>query len=162
MAEVYILLGGNVGDKSKIFKETKKLINDRIGLITKQSSVYATEPWGFVSDLFWNQAIIAETTLDPFEILQQSQAIEKSMGRIKLSDNYEARTMDIDLLFYDDLQVNTPNLAIPHPKMDERKFVLIPLNDIAPEKIHPGSGLTVHEMLQKCKDQLNVERIDQM
>jgi len=160
MAEVYILLGGNVGDKSKIFKETKKLINDRIGLITKQSSVYATEPWGFVSDLFWNQAIIAETTLDPFEILQQSQAIEKSMGRIKLSDNYEARTMDIDLLFYDDLQVSTPNLAIPHPKMSERKFVLIPLNDIAPEKIHPGSGLTVHEMLLKCKDQLKVKRID--
>ena len=160
MAEVYILLGGNVGDKSKIFKETKKLINDRIGLITKQSSVYATEPWGFVSDLFWNQAIIAETTLDPFEILQQSQAIEKSMGRIKLSDNYEARTIDIDLLFYDDLQVSTPNLAIPHPKMSERKFVLIPLNDIAPEKIHPGSGLTVHEMLLKCQDQLSVNRID--
>ena len=160
MAEVYILLGGNVGDKSKIFKETKKLINDRIGLITKQSSVYATEPWGFVSDLFWNQAIIAETTLDPFEILQQSQAIEKSMGRIKLSDNYEARTMDIDLLFYDDLQVSTPNLAIPHPKMSERKFVLIPLNEIVPEKIHPGSGLTVHEMLLKCKDQLKVKRID--
>lgn len=160
MAEVYILLGGNVGDKSKIFEETKKLICERIGLITKQSSVYATEPWGFESDLFWNQAIIAVTALDPIEILEQSQAIEKSMGRTLKSDHYEARTMDIDLLFYDDLQLFTNNLTLPHPKMEERKFVLIPLSEIAPDKRHPGSGLTVSEMLQNCTDPLSVKRID--
>src|SRR5450759_97875 len=81
MNEVFILLGGNLQDKSKIFEKTRKLIGERVGLITKQSSVYVTEPWGFESELFWNQAIIAETALNPHEILQQTQTIEINMGR---------------------------------------------------------------------------------
>jgi len=160
MNEVYILLGGNLGDKSKIFEETRKLIGERIGLVTKQSSVYVTEPWGFESELFWNQAIVVETVLSPYEILQQTQDIEIKMGRIKQSDSYEARTMDIDLLFYNDLELNTSDLTLPHPKMGERKFVLIPLNEIAPDKRHPVSGLKVQEMLRLCNDPLKVERID--
>ena len=160
MNEVYILLGGNLGDKSKIFEETRKLIGERIGLVTKQSSVYVTEPWGFESELFWNQAIVVETVLSPYEILQQTQDIEIKMGRIKQSDSYEARTMDIDLLFYNDLELNTSDLTLPHPKMGERKFVLIPLNEIAPDKRHPVSGLKVQEMLRLCTDPLKVERID--
>lgn len=160
MNDVFILLGGNLGDKSKIFEETRKLIGERIGLITKQSSVYVTEPWGFESELFWNQALIVKTKLNPQEILQQTQTIEKMMGRIKKSDRYEARVMDIDLLFYNDLIINTPMLTLPHPKMGDRKFVLIPLCEIAPDKCHPVSGLKVEEMLWLCTDQLNVERID--
>lgn len=160
MNEVFILLGGNLEDKSKIFEATRKLIGERIGLITKQSSVYVTEPWGFDSELFWNQAIIAKTTLNPHEILLQTQLIEKLMGRVKNSDHYEARVMDIDLLFYNDLVLNTPYLTLPHPKIGDRKFVLIPLNEIAPNKYHPVSGLKVEEMLRLCSDQLNVERID--
>src|SRR5512133_2700771 len=126
MNEVYILLGGNLGDKTKIFEETRKLIGECVGLITKQSSVYDTEPWGFESELFWNQVIIAETTLHPHEVLQQTQAIEKMLGRTRKSAHYEARTIDIDLLFYDNLVLNTPDLTIPHPKIGDRKFVLIP------------------------------------
>jgi len=160
MNEVFILLGGNLEDKSKIFKETRKLIGIRIGLVTKQSSVYVTEPWGFDSELFWNQALIAKTTLNPHEILLQTQLIEKLMGRVKKSDHYEARVMDIDLLFYNDLVLNTPDLTLPHPKMGDRKFVLIPLNEIAPNKCHPVSGLKVKEMLRLCSDQLNVESLD--
>ncbi len=159
MAEVFILLGGNVGDKSKIFQQTKKLIGERIGLITKESSVYATEPWGFESELFWNQAIITATDLDPHEILIQTQTIEEEMGRLSKSTNYEARTIDIDLLFYDNLVLEMPDLTIPHPKMEERRFVLIPLAEIAPNICHPKTGLTVLEMLQKCGDPLSVERI---
>ena len=160
MAEVFILLGGNVGDKAKIFEETRKLIGERIGLITKLSSVYITEPWGFESEPFWNQAIIAESILNPPEILHQTQLIETEMGRIRKSEHYEARIIDIDLLFYDDLKLNTPNLTLPHPKMDKRKFVLVPLNEIAPDKRHPVSGLKVQEMLRLCPDSLKVERID--
>ena len=160
MNEVFILLGGNLGDKSKIFEETKKLIGERVGLVIKQSSVYVTEPWGFDSEQFWNQAIIVETTLNPHEILQQTQTIEKNMGRTNKSTHYEARTMDIDLLFYNDLKLNTSYLTLPHPKIGERKFVLIPLNEIAPGKRHPVSGLKVEEMLRLCADPLNVERID--
>jgi len=160
MSEVFILLGGNVGDKSKIFEQTRKMIGLKVGRIIKQSSVYVTEPWGFESELFWNQALIVVTTLNPYEILQQTQIIEKMMGRLKKSDHYEAREMDIDLLFYNDLVLSTTELTLPHPKMEDRKFVLIPLNEIASDKCHPVSGLKVHEMLQLCSDQLRVERID--
>ena len=160
MAEVFILLGGNLGDKSKIFNETTKLIIERTGMITKQSSLYVTEAWGFDSEPFWNQVIILKTTLDPYELLQQTQAIEKIMGRVKNSSGYEARTMDIDLLFYDDLQLNTPDLVIPHPKIGERKFVLVPLHEVAPDKYHPVSGVKVKELLQRCTDQSAVVRID--
>lgn len=160
MNEVFILLGGNLEDKSKIFEETRKLIGERIGLVTKQSSIYVSEPWGFESELFWNQALIVKTTLKPHEILQQTQTIEKIMGRVKKSDQYEARVMDIDLLFYNDLILNTSDLKLPHSKIGDRKFVLIPLNEIAPDKRHPVSGLRIEEMLWLCSDQLNVERID--
>jgi len=160
MNEVFILLGGNLEDKSKIFEETRKLIGERIGLVIKQSAVYVTEPWGFDSELFWNQALIVITTLNPHEILLQTQLIEQLMGRVKTSDDYEARVMDIDLLFYNDLVLNTPDLTLPHPKMGDRKFVLIPLNEIAPNKCHPVSGLKVEKMLRLCSDQLNVESLD--
>jgi len=83
MAEVFILLGGNVGDKAKIFEETRKLIGERIGLITKMSSVYATESWGFKSDLFWNQVLVLESRLNPFKILTLTQSIETVIGRSK-------------------------------------------------------------------------------
>ena len=159
MATVFILLGGNVGDKSKIFSKSKKLIGSRIGLITKMSSVYATKSWGFESDLFWNQVIIVESGLDPFSILSQTQAIEREMGRIKKSAGYEARIIDIDLLFYNDLVLNTPDLTIPHPKIGERKFVLIPLNELDPDIYHPVTALKISEMLQYCQDPLTVERI---
>jgi len=159
MNEVFILLGGNLKDKSKIFEETRKLIGERIGMVTKQSSVYVTEPWGFDSELFWNQALIAKTNLNPHQILKQTQTIEKMMGRVKKSDQYEARVMDIDLIFYNDLILNTSNLTLPHPKIGDRKFVLIPLNEIAPDKCHPVTGLKVQEMLWLCSDQLNVDRI---
>ena len=159
MNEVFILLGGNLKDKSKIFEETRKLIGERIGMVTKQSSVYVTEPWGFDSELFWNQALIAKTNLNPHQILKQTQTIEKMMGRVKKSDQYEARVMDIDLLFYNDLILNTSELTLPHPKIGDRKFVLIPLNEIAPDKCHPVTGLKVQEMLWLCSDQLNVDRI---
>ncbi len=115
MSEVTILLGGNQGDKHKIFSETIKLIGETIGKIEALSSVYETEPWGFVSDLFWNQAMVLSTTLLPEEVLTHAQDIENKMGRKRLSDKYEARPIDIDLMFYDDLQINTPRLIIPHP-----------------------------------------------
>ena len=98
-------------------------------------------------------------SLDPYEILIQTQSIEKEMGRLTKSTNYEARTIDIDLLFYDNLVLEMPDLTIPHPKMGERRFVLIPLAEIASNICHPKTGLSVQEMLQKCRDPLRVERI---
>ena len=159
MAEVFLLLGGNVGDKHKIFTETRIMIDNCIGNLTKRSSIYATEPWGFESELFWNQVLVIETSILPIEILDITQSIEKTMGRIKTTNFYEARTMDIDLLFYDDLLLNMPRLTLPHPKIAERKFVLVPLNEIVPEKRHPVTGLTIIEMLKTCNDLLKVEKL---
>ena len=165
MAEVFILLGGNVGDKAKIFEETRTMIGERIGMITKMSSVYATESWGFKSDLFWNQVLILNSGLNPYGILNLTQSIETGMGRLKKTrynyelSNYEDRIIDIDLLFYDNLQIDTPELTIPHPKIAERRFVLIPLNELEPDKYHPVLGLKVSELLRICPDQLKVERL---
>lgn len=160
MSEVSILLGGNQGDKRKIFSETRKLINENIGKIVSVSSLYESEPWGFVSDLFWNQALIVSSTLLPEEVLTRAQDIENKMGRKRLSDNYEARPIDIDLMFYDDLQINSPRLIIPHPLIGQRHFMLVPLAEIIPEKTHPVTGLTIKEMLRLCPDKLNVIRIE--
>jgi 2-amino-4-hydroxy-6-hydroxymethyldihydropteridine diphosphokinase len=159
MAEVFILLGGNVGDKSKIFELSRKLIGERIGFIKEMSSIYATDSWGFESALFWNQVIILATSLNPFEVLKESQVIENELGRVRKSTHYEDRTIDIDLLFYDNLQINTSELTIPHPKIADRRFVLIPLNELAPEKYHPVSGMMVKELLAVCQDQLKVDRL---
>jgi 2-amino-4-hydroxy-6-hydroxymethyldihydropteridine diphosphokinase len=161
MSEVSILLGGNEGDKHKIFSETIKLISEKIGQIKFLSSVYETEPWGFVSDLFWNQALILTSALPPEEILTYALDIENKMGRKRISDNYEARPIDIDIMLYDDLQINTPRLTIPHSLMAQRRFMLVPLAEIAPEKIHPVTGLTIKEMLQVCPDKLKVSRIEE-
>ena len=160
MAEVFILLGGNVGDKRKIFTETIQMIGESIGNPTKISSIYDTEPWGFDSEPFWNQALVIETMLLPLEILDLTQAIETSMGRIRSRGSYESRPMDIDLLFYDDLILHTPRLTLPHPKIAERRFVLVPLNEISPLKRHPLSGNTISEMLLICEDPLRVEIIN--
>ena len=160
MANVFILLGGNVGDKSEIFIQTRKLILEKIGIVKKLSSVYETESWGFKSHPFWNQVIVLESGLDPFEILRLSQIIEKEMGSIKNSDGYEARTMDIDLLFYDDRIVKTPQLTIPHPGISARRFALMPLMELEPGKIHPVLGISISEMLDRCTDKLKVVRID--
>jgi len=160
MSEVFILLGGNQGDKYKIFSKTRKLISKMIGTITSESSIYETEPWGFVSDLFWNQALIVKSFLPPEDILRCALDIENKMGRKRVSENYEARPIDIDLMFYDDLQIDLPQLTIPHPLMAQRRFILVPLAEIAPEKIHPITGLTIKEMLRNCPDQLKVSKID--
>jgi 2-amino-4-hydroxy-6-hydroxymethyldihydropteridine diphosphokinase len=159
MSEVSILLGGNQGDKHKIFSATRKLIGEMIGEIKVLSSVYESEPWGFVSDLFWNQALILESVLPPDEILTYALEIENLMGRKRLSDSYESRPIDIDLMLYDNLRINSPRLTIPHPLMAQRRFMLVPLAEIAPEKIHPVTGLTIKEMLQICPDKLKVIRI---
>ena len=160
MNSAYLLLGSNMGNSVEIVGLALAILEKECGHISKKSSLYETEPWGFESDLFWNQAILVETSLNPHDILHLTQSIEKTMGRTKISDHYESRTIDIDILFYNDLELNSSKLILPHPKMGERNFVLIPLTEIAPEKLHPGTHLKVKEMLQICTDRLKVEKID--
>ncbi|HNX56407.1 MAG TPA: 2-amino-4-hydroxy-6-hydroxymethyldihydropteridine diphosphokinase [Prolixibacteraceae bacterium] len=160
MTKLYILLGGNLGNKQQVFSETWKRLEKQIGPITKRSAVYETEPWGFESnDMFWNQAIEIETELWPDEVLTQTHGIEEILGRIRKENQFDSRIIDIDVLFYGSEIVNQPDLQIPHPRIQDRKFVLVPLCEIAPELVHPVFKKTVCELLSECSDQLAVKKL---
>lgn len=131
--KIYLGLGSNLGDRqgniSRAYAEIEKLI----GAIVRQSALYESEPWGFESDnYFINSVICCETTLSPREVLKTTQSIERLLGRTQKSvdGHYHDRTIDIDILLYDDLTVNEPDLKIPHPLMRQRDFVMKPLSEI--------------------------------
>lgn len=150
MAEVYLGLGTNLGDKENNLNLAMDEIRKRVGEITSLSAFYATEPWGFDSqNSFLNAVCKAHTTLSPFEVLSTTQAIEKDLGRIRKSvgGQYSDRPIDIDILLYDNLIIDTPQLSIPHPLMHKRLFVMEPLTEIAPELVHPVLQQTMKELL---------------
>lgn len=156
MSLVYLILGGNRGNTEEIFSRAIDLVTSDIGVIKLKSSRYESESWGFESDIFMNQVIIIQTSLSPFEVLSNIQHIENQLGRTRTSTNYEARTIDIDLLYYEDLVFSSPELTIPHPRIAERKFVLLPLAEIAKDLKDPLTGFTMEEMLKECTDQSKV------
>ena len=146
----YLSLGSNLGDKLCNLQNASKEIAERIGKISAISSVVETKPWGYQSpNLFLNMAICVETIIDPFQLLTITQCIEKEMKRTKkTSETYQDRLIDIDLILYDDLILNHPQLILPHPLFHERIFVLEPLFEIAPEVIHPVLRKTTKELLK--------------
>ena len=148
MATVYLGLGTNLGDKEANLRTAIYKLQERIGKQVSLSSFYETAPWGFESDhSFLNAAIGLETSLSPIEILHITQEIEKELGRTKKSVNgsYSDRLIDIDILLYDTLVLQTPELTIPHPLMTERDFVMKPLIEIAGNVIHPTLQKTLSE-----------------
>ena len=135
--KVYLGLGSNLGDCRKNLERAIRLIGDRVGQVTRQSSFIETEPWGFESPhKFMNAVILCETTRSPREVLLLTQQIERDMGRMKksVSGGYADRAIDIDILRYDDVTIDEPDLKIPHPLMHERDFVMRPLNEIKTTK----------------------------
>jgi 2-amino-4-hydroxy-6-hydroxymethyldihydropteridine diphosphokinase len=160
MQKLYLLLGGNLGDKKTIFSEVRTLLNEHVGPITAESVIYETEPWGFESDdLFWNQALELLTDLQPEEVLEQTQQIEMNTGRVRKEVQYTSRVIDIDILFYGNLIINKDNLVVPHPRIQERRFVLVPLCEIAPDLIHPIVQKSINQILQESTDGLKVEKV---
>lgn len=151
MATVYLGLGTNLGNKEANLRTAIHKLQERIGKQVSLSSFYETAPWGFESDhSFLNAAIGLETSLSPIEILHITQEIEKELGRTKKSVNgsYSDRLIDIDILLYDTLVLQTPELTIPHPLMTERDFVMNPLIEIAGSVIHPTRQKTLSELYQ--------------
>jgi 2-amino-4-hydroxy-6-hydroxymethyldihydropteridine diphosphokinase len=162
MARVYLLLGGNLGNKPANFVAARARMSEKTGQIIGQSAIYETEPWGFESaDIFWNQVLELETSLSPEEVLAQTQQIEKELGRIRHKNQYVSRFIDIDLLFYDNQIIQQVNLTIPHPRIQERKFTLVPLCEIAPGLVHPVLKKTIEQLLSECTDPLRVTRISE-
>lgn len=132
--QVYLGLGSNLGDCRKNLERAIRMIGDKVGRVLRQSSFIETEPWGFESEhKFMNAVILCETIKTPRELLLLTQQIERDMGRKKksVSGGYADRPIDIDILLYDDLTIDEPDLKIPHPLMHERNFVMIPLNEIS-------------------------------
>ena len=158
MATVYLGLGTNLGDKEANLRTAIYKLQERIGKQVSLSSFYETAPWGFESDhSFLNAAIGLETSLSPIEILHITQEIEKELGRTKKSVNgsYSDRLIDIDILLYDTLVLQTPELTIPHPLMTERDFVMKPLIEIAGNVIHPEiAGNVIHPTREKTLSEL--------
>ena len=136
---MFLGLGSNLGNRRENLERAIRLIDDRVGQIARQSSFVETEPWGFLSEhKFMNAVVLCETTKTPREVLELTQQIERDMGRRKKSVNgksvnrkYADRPIDIDILLYDDLTVDEPDLKIPHPLMRERDFVMTPLREIS-------------------------------
>jgi len=160
MYRIFLLLGGNLGNKSVIFKESLNKLQKKLGKIVKKSSIYETEPWGFIAkDNFWNQALIIETSLSPKDVLKITKETETELGRLRGEKRYTSRTIDIDILFFGNLIISEQNLEIPHPRMINRRFVLVPLSEIAPDMIHPVFKKTIKELLEECTDILDVKKI---
>lgn len=150
MAIVCIGIGTNIGNKRGNLVKAAALMAERAGDVLSLSSFYETEPWGFVSEnTFLNAALVLETSLSPLDLLAVTRQIEIDMGRIGKSDGqYHDRIIDIDLLLYDDLILQTPLLSLPHPLMHQRLFVMKPLAEIVPDRMHPLIGKTMRGLCQ--------------
>lgn len=157
MARVVVITGGNRGDVRRLLDRAKGLIEERVGRVVKASAHYESEPWGFeASTSFWNQVLEVETSLEPMAVLKATRSIEADLGRdrhlegeekARSGQRYASRTMDVDILFYDDRILTTEELKIPHPRIGEREFVLRPLCEILPRMVHPENGVTMEQLL---------------
>lgn len=163
MNEAYLCLGGNLGNCFITFKEACGYIEQKVGKIKRYSSVYQSQAWG-MDDApdFYNQVIKLETKLKPEELMLVLLDIEKKMGRERLEqDNtYQNRIIDIDVLFFNDEGIKTNTLEIPHPRLHLRKFVLEPLNETAPNYIHPLLNKSITELLALCTDKGQVKKLE--
>lgn len=148
----YIGLGSNLGDKEAHLRRAVAEIEKAIGQVTALSSFYVTQPWGFSTEhTFLNAALAVSTALSPVELLDATQQIERAMGRKQKTEggSYTDRIIDIDLLAYGDVVLNTPRLTLPHPFLHRREFVLRPLAEIAPDWVHPVLKTSVAQLLSR-------------
>ena len=156
MNEVYLQLGSNIGDRLDNLDQSIKIITERIGNVLEKSSVYESTPWGVENQRnFLNQVIFVKSNFDPYTILDLVLQIEKDMGRIRI-EKWGERIIDIDILFIDDLIIESENLCIPHEFIAKRKFVLQPMCEIAPSFIHPKLNKTISQLLEECIDEEKV------
>jgi 2-amino-4-hydroxy-6-hydroxymethyldihydropteridine diphosphokinase len=160
MNKAYLLTGGNIGNRKETLAKAFILIRQYCGNISGISSIYETAAWGKNDQPFFlNQALEIHTDLQPRQLLRQLLKIEKQIGRVR-EEKYGPRIIDIDILFYNDEVHNYPLLKLPHPEIQNRRFVLVPLAEIAAEFIHPVLKKTIEELLAICPDKLEVSRIE--
>ncbi|MBM3416747.1 MAG: 2-amino-4-hydroxy-6-hydroxymethyldihydropteridine diphosphokinase [Bacteroidetes bacterium] len=158
MSKAYLLTGGNIGDREKKLAAAKEQIKQQCGKIINASSLYETAAWGNTHQPpFLNQAFEIETGLTARQLIRRILKLEKQMGRIR-KEKYGPRIIDIDILLFNDEIHNYPLLQVPHPEMQNRRFALLPLAEIAPGIIHPVLKKTIKELLNECPDLLEVKK----
>lgn len=156
MNKAYLLIGGNKGDRLKILQQAVRAIDSRAGKVLEESPVYETAAWGKTDqDAFLNQALLIDTPYSPETLLEKILQIETEMGRVR-QEKYGPRTIDIDILLYNDRHLETAALTIPHPELANRRFALIPLAALAPQLKHPVLHDSIQSLLKHCKDELEV------
>jgi 2-amino-4-hydroxy-6-hydroxymethyldihydropteridine diphosphokinase len=156
---VYILLGSNMGNRRLLLQTATNHIQQQVGQIIAQSSIYRTAAWGNTNQPhFYNQLAAVNTSLTPQKVLELLLSIELEMGRVRI-EKMGPRTIDLDILYFDDGIINTTQLTVPHPQIQNRKFVLKPLVEIAPNYLHPSLLKTNQQLLKVCNDPLKVTKL---
>lgn len=155
----FLLTGGNIGDTKSYLRKAKWAIETKCGEITVQSSLYQSAPWGLTNQPpFINQCLVLSTKLSAPVLLQTILQIEKELGRERV-EKYGPRTIDIDIIFFNNDIINQPGLHVPHPQMQHRRFVLECVNNVAPQLMHPQLHKTITQLLTECTDPLAVHKI---
>ena len=161
MSKAYLMIGGNLGDRKENLQQAIILIRKSCGPLIKISSLYETAAWGLVDQpSFLNQALEISTSLSAIELLSSILSIEKDMGRTR-TEKLGPRLIDIDILFFNDEVHDLPHLKIPHPELQNRRFVLTPLAEIAPQLQHPVLKKNIAQLLEECPDNLEVNKVDE-
>ncbi len=159
MNTAFLLTGGNLGDRKETLAQAKDLIAEQCGAVVATSSLYETAAWGNADQpAFLNQALQLETTLTARQLMRRLLKLEKLMGRVR-KEKYGPRIIDIDILLFNNEVHNYPLLKLPHPEMQNRRFALLPLAEIAPTMVHPVLNKTAKQLLKECKDELEVKKI---
>jgi len=154
MNTVYLLLGSNEGDRTDWLNRAIEQLQDTCGPVTKRSAIYETAAWGIEDQpSFLNMALCIDTELQPLALLKQINTIEANLGRQRTL-KWGQRTLDIDILFFNNDIIDLPELKVPHPEIQNRRFALVPMHEIAAELIHPANHKTITELLKECKDTL--------
>lgn len=157
---VFLGVGGNLGDRLANIREAVELIGKRIGNIEKVSSVYLSEPWGFKhTKYFTNVVVELYTPLSADNVLSEAFEIEAELKRTRSGKGYEGRTMDIDILFFNDEIISTERLTVPHPHICKRLFVLLPMAEIEPEFVHPENNMQIRQLVEICPDMGKIRRL---
>jgi 2-amino-4-hydroxy-6-hydroxymethyldihydropteridine diphosphokinase len=160
MNTAYILLGSNEGDRLQHLSGALNLIQKEIGTISRQSAIYVTVAWGYTKQPdFLNQVICLQTVLSPYQLLKNLLHIEQELGRVRTGTKWMQRIIDLDILFYNDLAMNEQELTIPHPHIQDRKFVLVPLQEIAGTFMHPVFKKNILELTAICRDTSEVKKL---